>query len=271
MIDPVAEDLNESGIRDRRRGASADCGLWLRRYHPASDAVARLVCCPHSGGSASCFRALSAALSPTVEAVAVQYPGRQDRRAEPLVSDLRELATRLVDVLTDEPGPLALFGHSMGALLAFESARQLEHGGREVAALFVSGLPAPSVRRNEWFHVAGDAELLQVVRALGGTGAELLDDEEIVGLALPVIRNDTRAVETYRHEAGNYPDLRCPIIALTGTEDPRVDLAEAEKWRDHTSGGFELRTFPGGHFYLNSFTAALARLMSVQLTRGLND
>lgn len=270
MSNPVSEDLDVSGICDKQRGAWADRELWLRRYHQAPDAAARLVCCPHSGGSASYFRPLSSALSPTVEALAVQYPGRQDRRAEPLIGDLRELAVRLADVLTDEPGPLAFFGHSMGAVLAFQVAQRLERGGREVAALFVSGHRAPSVRRNEWLHLSSDAELLQEVRTLGGTEADLLDDEEIVRVALPVIRNDTQAVETYRHEGGIEPDLRCPIIAVTGTEDPRVDVAEAEKWRDHTSGGFELHTFPGGHFYLNAFTAALGRLISARLTRGLD-
>lgn len=267
MTIPVSEGLEISGVPDTR----AERRRWLRRYHPVPGAAPRLVCCPHSGGSATCFLPLSAALSPAVEVVPVQYPGRQDRRAEPLISDLRELAARLTGLLADEPGPLALFGHSMGAVLAFEVAQRLERGGREVTALFVSGRRAPTAHRDVWLHRASDHELLHEVRRLGGTEAELLDDDEIVRLALPVIRNDTRAVETYLHESGNEPELSCPIIALTGTEDPQADVAEADRWRDHTSGRFELRTFPGGHFYLNSCTAALGRLISARLTRGLDD
>lgn len=250
--------------------------LWLRRYHPASapGAAPRLVCCPHSGGAASYYRPLSAALSPNVEVLAVQYPGRQDRRAEPLIGDLRELAGRLADVLAGELGdeperPVALFGHSMGALLAFEVAQRLERGGRAVSALFVSGHRAPTTRRDVLFHRADDKELLREVRRLGGTDADLLDDDEIVQLALPVIRCDTRAAETYRVDAGQQPELRCPVVALIGTEDPQVDAAEADKWREHTSGHFELRAFPGGHFYLNSYTAELSRLIGTRLSGGL--
>ncbi|SCF35272.1 Surfactin synthase thioesterase subunit [Micromonospora matsumotoense] len=270
MTDTVSGNLGASGAGDRRASPSDDHVLWLRRFHPAPDAAVRLLLCPHSGGSAGYFRALSGVLSPVVEAVAVQYPGRQDRRAEPLIDDLRELAARVVDVLADEPGPVALFGHSMGALLAFELARRLEHGGREVAGLFVSGARAPSLLGNEGLHLVDDAELLRVVRSLNGTDAELLDDEEIVQAALPLVRNDTRAVETYGYQGTTVPDLRCPIVALVGTEDPRVAVAEAEKWRDHTSGPFTLHTFPGGHFYLNSYTTALGRLMTVLLT-GMTD
>src|SRR4051794_9909349 len=149
-----------SCVSDTRRAAQAQRELWLRRFHPAPQAAARLVCLPHAGGSASYYHPLSAALSPAVEAVAVQYPGRQDRRSEPLVDDLLVLADRLADALADEPGPLALFGHSMGAVLAFEVARRLEREGREIAALFVSGRRAPTAHRDEWLHRVGDAELL---------------------------------------------------------------------------------------------------------------
>lgn len=268
---PVSQDSHAPGGRAAHPGTRADHGLWLRRYHPVPGAAVRLVCCPHSGGSASYYQPLSAALSPTVEAIAVQYPGHQDRRAEPLVGDLRELAARLVEVLAEEPGPLALFGHSMGAMLAFEAARQLEAGGREIAALFVSSHRAPAVHRDEGLHRASDADLLHEVRRLSGTDLDLLDDDDIVQMVLPVIRNDTRAVETYRHDAANDPVLRCPITALMGTSDPRVTLTEADRWRAHTSGRFALHTFPGGHFYLNVHTAALGRLMSARLTGGLDE
>src|SRR2546421_8574549 len=254
-----------SDVSDTWRGKHAEHELWLRRFHPAPGARARLVCLPHAGGSASYYPPLSAALSPTMEALAVQYPGRQDRRAEPLVDDLLVLADRLTDVLADEPGPLALFGHSMGAVLAFEVARRLERGGREVSALFVSGRRAPTMHRDEWLHRTGDAELLHEVRKLSGTDVELLDDEEIVQMVLPVIRNDFQAVGTYRHQPGDEPELRCPVTAVIGTEDPRVTRSEADRWRTHTSGPFALHTYPGGHFYLTSVTTELSRLLCARL------
>lgn len=239
--------------------------LWLRRFHPSPQAAARLVCLPHAGGSASYYHPLSAALSPDVEALVVQYPGRQDRRAEPLVDDLHVLADRISDALAAEPGPLALFGHSMGAVLAYEVTRRLERDGRDVTALFVSGRRAPSTHREEKLHRVGDAQLLDEMRRLSGTEASLLDDEEIVRMVLPAIRNDFRAVETYRHQPGGEPELRCPVTALIGADDPRVTAAEAGQWRVHTSAPFDLHTYPGGHFYLTSVTTELAHLLRARL------
>ncbi|NYF58121.1 thioesterase II family protein [Micromonospora purpureochromogenes] len=227
-----------------------DNGAWIRRFHPAPDAPTRLVCFAHAGGSASYFYPVSQALSPSLDVLAVQYPGRQDRRAEPAFEDV----PRLVDVLVDEVAvwadrPLALFGHSLGATVAFEVARRLQARGTEVSALFASGRRAPSRHRPAWVHEGDDDALISEMLKLEGTDAQMLTDPELVRMILPALRADYRAAETYRYQPG--PPLTCPVYALTGDADPQVDVPDAESWREHTTGPFALHVFSGGHFYLN--------------------
>ncbi|MFJ5832777.1 thioesterase II family protein [Streptomyces sp. NPDC093089] len=222
---------------------------WIYRYRPAPDARVRLVCLPHAGGSAPFFVPVARALSPDVDVLAVQYPGRLERRNEPLIESLTELAARVVDELvpwTDRP--LALFGHSLGSLLGFEVARLLTEKGHPPVRLFASGRRAPDVHRAEFDYALDDQGLLRAMAELGGTDPRILADEELMRMALPVIRADYRAVETYRYAAG--APLGCPVTVLTGGDDPKVSAADAAAWRAHTSGAFEVVTLPGGHFYL---------------------
>ncbi|MEV5505406.1 thioesterase II family protein [Streptomyces orinoci] len=245
---------------------SNDNGLWIRRFHPRPDAAVRLVCLPHAGGSASFFFPLSKTLAPTADVICVQYPGRQDRREEPLIDDLQELADRVFGALLPwSDRPLAFFGHSMGAVLAFEVARRFEREKDIVAAaLFASGRRAPSLRREESVHRGSDEELIQEMRALSGTDAQVLGDEELLRMVLPAVRADYRAVERYAYRAGER--LRCPVIAMTGDADPRVSVDEAAVWAEHTSGGFELKVYPGGHFFLVQQQQEIVR----EITAGLS-
>ncbi|MEU1088636.1 alpha/beta fold hydrolase [Streptomyces sp. NPDC005892] len=224
-------------------------GLWIRRFHPSPGAAGRLVCFPHAGGSAGFWFALSALLHPRVEVLAVQYPGRQERRAEPPAEDLGDLADALARVL--EPwwdAPPAFLGHSMGAVVAYETARRLSTAtGRGPAALFVSGRRAPSTHREEKLHLADDRELLAEIVRQGGTPAALLEEPELVEMILPALRGDYRAIERYRYHPG--PLLEAPVTVLTGSEDPKVTPEEARAWEDHTTGATEVLTFTGGHFF----------------------
>lgn len=241
--------------------AGDDARLWVRRFNPAPDAAARLVCFAHAGGSAGYFRLVSSALAPAIDVLAVQYPGRQDRRREPLVDDLHVLADDITDALapwTDRP--LMFFGHSMGAVVAYETALRLEPKGVVLKALFVSGRRSPTTSRVETVHLLDDAGLLAEVRGLGGTEPWMLEEDEIVQMALPVLRNDYRAVETYRYRPG--PPVHCPINALIGDDDSKVTADEASDWKRHTVGDFDLRVFSGGHFYLNVHQRAILDLLT---------
>lgn len=233
-----------------------ETNAWIRRYHPSTTSRKRLVCFPHAGGAATFYHPVSAAFSPAADVVALQYPGRQDRRREARIDDLGVLADRVAEQLMDlSEKPSVFFGHSMGATLAFEVAWRLEHKGANAPrAVLVSGRRAPSTRREEKVHLSDDDGLIAEIRKLEGTDSALLDDE-MLRIALPAIRSDYRAIESYTCEPGRR--LGCAITALTGDSDPKTSLAEAEAWRAHTSGAFRLKVFPGGHFFLTAQQAAV--------------
>ncbi len=232
--------------------ATADAQLWIRRFHQAPATAPRLVCLPHAGGSASYYFPFSAELSPAAQVLAVQYPGRQDRRNDPSLSTVPELAEAIFGALAEVPdlGEFAMFGHSMGAVLAFEVAGLLERRlGIKPVQLFVSGRRAPSRVRHERAHTLNDDGLVAELNTLDGTDSRLLADPEMRELLLPMIRNDYRAIETYRCDPG--ATVSCPISVLTGDTDPRTSTEEALDWRRHTTAECAIREFSGGHFFLN--------------------
>ncbi|MFE9566659.1 thioesterase II family protein [Streptomyces sp. NPDC006487] len=221
---------------------------WIRRFHPAPEAGRRLVLMPHAGGSASFFFPTSRALAPAVDVLAVQYPGRQDRRGEACVDDIDTLADLVTAQLIPwADRPLGLFGHSLGAALAFEVTRRLEERGIVPLKLFLSGRRAPVDRRGESVHLLGDDDLVTAIKRLAGAELEMPDDD-LLRLALPAIRSDYKAAETYEPRPG--PPLKTPVVALTGDKDPKVTPEDADRWSRYTTGAFELRVFDGGHFYL---------------------
>ncbi|MBV8932507.1 MAG: thioesterase [Kutzneria sp.] len=244
-------------------GASED--LWLRWFQRGQDSRVEAVFFPHAGGSATYYRTLAALLPPWANALAVQYPGRQDRRSEPPIDNIPELTDRIARVLSARAErPLVFFGHSMGAVLAFEVARLLEGGSdRPLAGLIVSGRHAPSVARVEWLHRQGDAVMIEELSALGGTHAEFLRVPELWEMVALSVRADYRAIETYKYEPG--PALGCPLSVLVGAADPRVSMHDAQAWERHTSMGFRFRVFPGGHFYLAEPTAELRTALAEDL------
>jgi surfactin synthase thioesterase subunit len=246
--------------------ASAFASRWIRRPRSCPGAEAQLVCFPHAGGSASYFFQLAALLEPRIEVLAVQYPGRQDRFGEACVESIEGLAGQACRALTEWlDRPYALFGHSMGALVAFEAARNLSANAGPASPsppaptrLIVSGYPAPDRTRPRatGSEPLSDNALLQDLRRLGGTDEQALTDPEIVALALKPMRGDYRAVRNYRFAPG--AGLACPVTGLVGQDDPDSPAADVAAWSKHTTGPFDLRVFPGGHFFLSRFPAEVA-------------
>ncbi|GAU67592.1 thioesterase [Streptomyces sp. NBRC 110611] len=240
-----------------------DHDLWIRRFHPAPDSAVQLVCLPHAGGSASAYFRMSEALAPSVEVLAVQYPGRQDRRWEAPARSVDELARSVAGALKGRlDRPVAVFGHSMGAAVAFELTRLLEreHGAPPVA-LFASGRRAPScVRQEEPLRTASDDDVVAEMKRLSGTDARILEDADLLRIFLPVIRADYAVAGSYRCEPG--ARVRCPVTVLVGDADPEAGLEEARTWREHTSGDFEMHVYPGGHFYLDDYRSSVANVVS---------
>lgn len=242
--------------------------LWFRRYHPSPRGAAQVVCFPHAGGSASNYHAFSADLSPSAEVLVVQYPGRQDRYGEPLFRGVHPLADRIAEaLLRREERPRAFFGHSMGAIIAFEVARRL--GDRGPGLLLASGRRAPSRDRLETTHLLGENGLIAHLREVNGAEAVFLEDEEVRELVLPVIRSDYRAIETYR--PADLTPLDCPIVALTGDADPLASLDDVRAWSELTTGAFDLRVFPGGHFFVTEHRRAVTETIVDALAKAFGE
>lgn len=213
------------------------------------DAV-RLFCFPYAGGSASLYRSWTTGLSPTIEVCPVQLPGREDRWHEPPLNDLSALVTALTEGLSPflEP-PFAFFGHSMGAFIAFELARQLRREDRPAPALLIaSGARAPQIPDPDpQAHRLPADELLTEMQRLEGIPQELRNHPELVALLLPTLRADLALCENYSYVAE--PPLACPLAVYGGHQDSKVPPEHLSGWQHQTSSAFRLRMFPGNHFF----------------------
>lgn len=231
---------------------------WIRRYRPNGSSPVRIVCFPHAGGSASFYQPVAARFAAQADVVSLQYPGRQDRRQEPMIPDIATLADRITAELRRlSVKPTVFFGHSMGAVLAFETALRLGSTGEDPAVVLASGRRAPSRTRNESVHQRDDEGIIAELKRLNGTAAGVLGDDEILRMSLPAIRNDYHAIENYRCA----PERRvnCAVTVLTGASDPLTTAEEAAAWEGHTTGQFRVVTLPGGHFFLAEQMAAVNR------------
>ncbi|MDH2430752.1 alpha/beta fold hydrolase [Sphaerisporangium sp. TRM90804] len=239
-----------------------DDELWARRFHPSPQAPVRLVCFPHAGGAASYFHPLSAALAPDAEVLAIQYPGRQDRRRETCVDTIPELADRVFGALDGRvKPPFVFFGHSMGAVVAFEVAlRFARAGGPAPSRLVVSGRRAPSSRQRR-VDLGTDAAVVAELRRLGGTPEMFLRDPELLASIVQVTRVDYRALDDYAAPPDAVLD-GVPVTALVGDSDPVTAVDDVPAWGRHTSGPFELHVFPGGHFFIESRKAEVTAILS---------
>jgi medium-chain acyl-[acyl-carrier-protein] hydrolase len=239
---------------------------WVIRPRPNARAHLRLFCLPFAGGGASAFRGWPAHLPPEIEVAAVQLPGREERLREPPFRDATALATRLVDALTPHlDRPFGLFGHSMGALVAFELTRALRRAGAPLPTnLLVSARCSPR-RPHLLPPVQGmsDGDMVAQLRRLGRTPDEVLGDPEILKIVLPLFRADLTLCESYVYTAEE--PLDCPVSAFGGLHDEWIRRDDLAAWRVETKGAFRARAFPGGHFFLFDATARLLQAIAEDL------
>jgi surfactin synthase thioesterase subunit len=239
---------------------------WLPARRANLNASVRLFCFPYAGGNESAYRQWQQKLPESIEVLPVQLPGRGSRTKEPPYAELRPLvraASEALAAATEKP--FALFGHSMGALIAFELARELrkQHGIQPVH-LFISAKCSP--RQSPEDPAVGqlsDPVLVEILERYEGTPRELLNDAELMRLMLPVIRADMALCNSYVYEPG--PPLECPITVFGGLEDHVSSRACLESWQSYTKGPFTLRMLPGGHFFINSWAVPVFEVIRQEL------
>jgi len=230
---------------------------------PNNGAAVRLACLAYAGGCATAYRNWSALLPPSIELYAAELPGRGRRLAEPPLRDLRAIVADLADGLPASPMPFALFGHSLGALLAFELAREsIRRGGAPPIALFAAACPAPHLPRRAPTYDLPDAEFARTLARLGGTPPEVLADPELTSLLMPALRADLELFDRYEY-AASLP-LPCPIIVLGGASDRHVGSSDLDSWQPHGCG-FARHMFAGDHFFPRTAEADVVRIVAAQL------
>ncbi|AHF03941.1 oleoyl-ACP hydrolase [Marichromatium purpuratum 984] len=225
---------------------------WIRRPQPRPAARLRLFCLPHAGGTPALFKHWPPLLPEWIEPLMVCLPGRENRFDEPLPEDIPALVAQLAGAVRPWlDRPWALFGHSMGATLAYELTQTLvAQGGPMPEHLVVSARIPPQRHRGGDLHRRDDDALCARLIALGGTPPELLSRPEFRAVVLPAIREDYRLIETYRPDLERAP-LPCPLTVFRGRDDADLDAEAAGAWSCCTSADFRIESFPGGHFYLS--------------------
>ncbi|GAA2151376.1 hypothetical protein GCM10009760_46700 [Kitasatospora kazusensis] len=228
---------------------------WVRTPVERPAARLRLICFHPAGGGPGMYREWAARLPADVEVLAVQLPGRETRIAEPCLTDYQDAVAQLHTALRPHlDRPYVLFGHSMGALLAYGVAMAAaRHGDRAPGRLLLSGCGGPGVPhakpgRSGW----SDRELVADLRSMGGTPEEVLADPEILSLVLPTLRADFALCDTFRRPDG--PLLDCPVTVFGGEQDT-VTPEGLHHWAGTTSASTTVHTYPGGHFFLTEESA----------------
>jgi medium-chain acyl-[acyl-carrier-protein] hydrolase len=240
---------------------------WITRFDVRPGARLRLFCFPYAGGASHAFRLWPNGLPQSLEVCAVQPPGRGSRLREiPFKSfpPLVEAATQAMLPYLDKP--FALFGHSLGALVAFEVARSLRRQhGLTPARLLVAGHRAPSIsHRQPPISDLPEPAFIEKLRSFNGTPPEVLENAELISLMLPMLRADFAVLEDYRYT--EEAPLGCGISAFGGLQDEEASREELDGWREQTSADFTLQIFPGGHFFLHTAQARLLQLIAAQLS-----
>lgn len=218
-------------------------------------ALVPLICVPHAGGVAAEYRGYRQALAPR-EVRAVSFPGREQRFSEPLLRDVDAMARFVIDVHARDTSAVSLWGHSLGALVAYEVAHGLEARGVVVDLLVVAGHAAPHLARERApLHALPDAAFVAELRKLGGLDPIVEEHAELLELLLPRLRADLEAAETYGWRPRQ--PLRCPVLAFGGRSDDGVPPERLARWAETTSGAFEMTMFDGGHFFPRTAAGAV--------------
>jgi medium-chain acyl-[acyl-carrier-protein] hydrolase len=238
---------------------------WFRRF-TTRRASSRLVCFPFAGAGASAFAGWQSSLE-GIEVVGVRLPGREIRLREQRFRDARRAAFSLADAIVQqiEP-PFEFFGHSMGALLAYEVCRELERRGAALPRqLIVSARSAPQIPVTSRLYQLADAALLDVIQSYGGTPSDVIDSDYFRRYFLSMIRDDFEMVENYEYNPA--PPLNLPIVALAAEEDLVAPLSNVLRWSEATALGFCIHRFPGGHFFIQEEREQVLHCLSSVLER----
>jgi medium-chain acyl-[acyl-carrier-protein] hydrolase len=237
---------------------------WFVCPQDNPNAEFRLFIFPYAGGSPAAF---SKWTIENIECWIAHYPGRGARHSKPLIKNIPSLVeqfSQAIHPLWDKP--FAFFGHSMGALIAFELIRAMRKNNLpQPKLLFVSACGAPHIPDpHPPIHTLPDDGFLAALKKLNGVPSELVRQPEAMQLLLPIVCADFEAIETYQHTSDHPLDI--PIVAIGGSNDPRVSWERLEGWSAQTNTGFKSHYFDGGHFFIHTEKDSILDLIETELT-----
>jgi len=239
---------------------------WFHNISKNRRVALRLFCFPYAGGAASIYQSWAEHLPSTIQIVPVELPGRGRRLKAPLVTSIPALIDELLSAIPPFlDAPFAFFGHSMGAVIAYELARGLQRRSRsKLQHLFVSGRRAPQIPDTDPIrHDLPRKELIKELHQINGTPEEALENRELMDIMIPILRADFQMIQTYKY-LDDAP-LACPITAYGGLEDDESPVELLYPWADQTCSNFNLRMLPGNHFFIRSSQSALLELLAAEL------
>lgn len=236
---------------------SVQTQVTLKRFSGKGPADLKLICFPYAGGSAGIFRSWAGFFPESVSVYGVNLHGRDENIGSECLDNLLEIARGVSDCLENEcAGPSVFFGHSMGALVAWATARELRK--RELPLplqFFLSGMNAPSVPRDAFSHLDDDAFIQKLLDMSEGSPAifdkisMIREEPELIELMLPVVRADVRSVDSYSYT--HETPLACPIFSFYGNMDRQTAPEAIAAWKDETEDSFGMHEFDGSHFFLH--------------------
>lgn len=231
---------------------NSDLDNWFIHPRPNSNAIARLFCFHPAGGNALFFQNWAKELHSSIEPIFIQLPRRSLHLGKPLLTRMDSVISYLSKAILEYCNkPYYFFGHSLGALIAFELAHALLKNNKpHPHCIFASGKSPPHLPSNKFTYHLSDGDFIDVIKQYNGIPTEIFNENSLIELFLPVLRADFEILETYVYQ--DRPPLFCDLIALGGIDDPIVKPNSIKEWQNYTSGSFNYHLLPGDHFFIKA-------------------
>lgn len=224
----------------------------------------KLFCIPYAGGSAAIYEKWRKKIHSSIELIPIEYSGRGKRFTEPLCNNMDEVVDDIYKIIENDldDTPYSFFGHSMGSLVSFELTRKIKKlNHNQPTHIFFSGKSAPNIkRRSKKLYTLDDEDFKKELLKLEGTPIEILEQEELMNIFLPILRSDFKIVEEYAYKE-NIERFGCNFTVLYG-EDDDMKIDDICDWQKHTNQKCNFIKFPGGHFFINNHTEEIIELVN---------